>query len=314
MRHQWAEDFLIIWDDGTPTGPRRGWLVRPEPMCSRSRCGCSRVDVKIQCVDDRLLSVEVEGGELVPQWRMAPSDPQRIILASIDLHSGRVMAPSRHEQGEPGPIDDEWAQRLTATLPGAVLETLWQRLERSKGRRADRLAKRPPSSWTYGDLLLWSDIASQERFDVYVLPEGRISAITMFCPAPSCDCREVLVDLRPCDIGELCDEAGRGPDGSVKVRFDGSPPGVEAYEPGAEDEVQAVWDAYVRRWPDYRRRLEDQYERGRRALAGSIARPIADPEPAAQSKQRVQVGRNEPCPCGSGRKYKRCCLQRDRLA
>ncbi|HLA78685.1 MAG TPA: SEC-C metal-binding domain-containing protein [Vicinamibacteria bacterium] len=23
------------------------------------------------------------------------------------------------------------------------------------------------------------------------------------------------------------------------------------------------------------------------------------------------VGRNEPCPCGSGRKYKRCCLEKD---
>jgi SEC-C motif len=24
-----------------------------------------------------------------------------------------------------------------------------------------------------------------------------------------------------------------------------------------------------------------------------------------------QVGRNEPCPCGSGRKYKHCCLAKD---
>jgi predicted Zn-dependent protease len=27
-----------------------------------------------------------------------------------------------------------------------------------------------------------------------------------------------------------------------------------------------------------------------------------------------KVGRNEPCPCGSGKKYKRCCLERDRVA
>jgi hypothetical protein len=25
----------------------------------------------------------------------------------------------------------------------------------------------------------------------------------------------------------------------------------------------------------------------------------------------VRVGRNQACPCGSGRKYKRCCLDRD---
>jgi len=24
-----------------------------------------------------------------------------------------------------------------------------------------------------------------------------------------------------------------------------------------------------------------------------------------------KIGRNDPCPCGSGRKYKQCCLRRD---
>jgi uncharacterized protein len=28
----------------------------------------------------------------------------------------------------------------------------------------------------------------------------------------------------------------------------------------------------------------------------------------ADLKTRPKVGRNDPCPCGSGRKYKRCCL------
>ncbi|MBX9787539.1 MAG: SEC-C domain-containing protein [Pirellulales bacterium] len=31
-----------------------------------------------------------------------------------------------------------------------------------------------------------------------------------------------------------------------------------------------------------------------------------------QSASRVKVGRNEPCPCGSGKKFKRCCLRRPR--
>ena len=25
----------------------------------------------------------------------------------------------------------------------------------------------------------------------------------------------------------------------------------------------------------------------------------------------TKIGRNEPCPCGSGRKYKRCCLGKE---
>jgi hypothetical protein len=30
--------------------------------------------------------------------------------------------------------------------------------------------------------------------------------------------------------------------------------------------------------------------------------------------ENKQVGRNEPCPCGSGKKYKQCCLGKDEAA
>jgi hypothetical protein len=29
----------------------------------------------------------------------------------------------------------------------------------------------------------------------------------------------------------------------------------------------------------------------------------------AQEKTMAKIGRNDPCPCGSGKKYKKCCLQ-----
>jgi uncharacterized protein YecA (UPF0149 family) len=40
-----------------------------------------------------------------------------------------------------------------------------------------------------------------------------------------------------------------------------------------------------------------------------------DPEDIFRQRlpsQHDSVGRNDPCPCGSGRKYKHCCLGRDR--
>lgn len=32
---------------------------------------------------------------------------------------------------------------------------------------------------------------------------------------------------------------------------------------------------------------------------------------AVNTSSRKKIGRNTPCPCGSGKKYKRCCLKRD---
>ncbi|WP_100918340.1 SEC-C metal-binding domain-containing protein [Candidatus Thiodictyon syntrophicum] len=48
--------------------------------------------------------------------------------------------------------------------------------------------------------------------------------------------------------------------------------------------------------------------RGPMAPSGSAPiREIAPPAPRRAVKKYAGTGRNEPCPCGSGQKYKRCC-------
>jgi uncharacterized protein YecA (UPF0149 family) len=37
--------------------------------------------------------------------------------------------------------------------------------------------------------------------------------------------------------------------------------------------------------------------------------PCQSLAPKSESKQRV--GRNDPCPCGSGKKFKKCCIKRE---
>ena len=37
----------------------------------------------------------------------------------------------------------------------------------------------------------------------------------------------------------------------------------------------------------------------------------AGPQRSAPVKKDKKVGRNDPCPCGSGKKYKNCCLNKD---
>ena len=39
-----------------------------------------------------------------------------------------------------------------------------------------------------------------------------------------------------------------------------------------------------------------------------LLRQLADIKPpVTQPEKQKKVGRNDPCPCGSGKKYKRCC-------
>jgi len=48
------------------------------------------------------------------------------------------------------------------------------------------------------------------------------------------------------------------------------------------------------------------------ALRTSVpARPVrAQPDRRAPAAKRPKIGRNDPCPCGSGKKVKRCCGDR----
>src|SRR6266581_2520004 len=56
--------------------------------------------------------------------------------------------------------------------------------------------------------------------------------------------------------------------------------------------------------PDEARQFGEQAERLRHEPLRPAARPTP---PAGNSARRVKVGRNAPCPCGSGKKFKKCC-------
>jgi uncharacterized protein len=63
----------------------------------------------------------------------------------------------------------------------------------------------------------------------------------------------------------------------------------------ADDEVETIQQAIA---PNVR--AIHAYWLARRAEHEPVARPMRRSEP--------RVGRNDPCPCGSGKKYKKCCL------
>lgn len=58
-------------------------------------------------------------------------------------------------------------------------------------------------------------------------------------------------------------------------------------------------------------RKKEAKDRQRAGLPGEDEAPLPPPvEPIKGSKEGP--GRNDPCPCGSGKKYKQCCLKKDK--
>ncbi len=51
----------------------------------------------------------------------------------------------------------------------------------------------------------------------------------------------------------------------------------------------------------------DGYEENRAQMDAATRPRAAQPEKPSPIRKKVDVGRNDPCPCGSGKKYKKCC-------
>ncbi|PIE56197.1 MAG: preprotein translocase subunit SecA [Desulfobulbus propionicus] len=70
--------------------------------------------------------------------------------------------------------------------------------------------------------------------------------------------------------------------------------------------VQVVLEEDVQRLEEQqRRRKEEELEQARRSQAAASQGNEAERTPIQRTEEKI--GRNAPCPCGSGKKYKRCC-------
>jgi preprotein translocase subunit SecA len=103
-------------------------------------------------------------------------------------------------------------------------------------------------------------------------------------------------------------------------------PSVEVLEAaGGQLSPQGFLEAMRKVQPDFDAFLAKRHEQLRQLYRGFLKRTPAvsrapargarqDSDPAqlpaaAPVKAAVKPGRNEPCPCGSGKKYKKCCGQ-----
>jgi preprotein translocase subunit SecA len=71
-----------------------------------------------------------------------------------------------------------------------------------------------------------------------------------------------------------------------------------------QDVVEKVFSVQVRREQDVQQ-IEQQQQRPQRVMMSHGGETVSS-EPQTVKRDVTKVGRNDPCPCGSGKKYKRC--------
>ena len=120
------------------------------------------------------------------------------------------------------------------------------------------------------------------------------------CVRPGCRCTDAYLSLLPIEEeGGALESAG-----AVSVNYS-----TKTWEP-VEDEplpcdvvtFKGIMESAI---PDLYRKLQSRHKRLRAIYAQCRKRAYAA---IAHSVLEEPVGRNDPCPCGSGKKFKKCCM------
>jgi hypothetical protein len=297
------EGLIILWRDGMKPERREG-LACILSICPHPECTCQLVYVDGFVIDAQATEVrwDQEGVHLVLP---AGSEPARTMLearmiAIVDPSSGETEAhPDLPDATDPALID--W---LASEMNSELLDVLHRFRARAKGDPPERQR-------TDIDLDVFEEVhlaAFEELFegvrnDEYLLGDRRYWACIYLCLYADCDCRQARVAFFD-DEEESSDTVG-----SVLLNLSGAGgfkiEEMEAECGAPEHLIKDLWALFERRYDVGRflRRRESQFK----AVGETLWRPVAKPVRAFP-----QPGRNAPCPCGSGRKFKKCCLGKDR--
>lgn len=120
-----------------------------------------------------------------------------------------------------------------------------------------------------------------------------------YCSNPACDCMSVALTLHQL-------REGKSPlvVGEAQLNLADERALLDVNTPAARELFSAFRE-------EYEETIRDRREEARRAVLrhapalrkpAPVATPVIDPSAASRAP------RNAPCPCGSGKKYKRCCL------
>lgn len=171
------------------------------------------------------------------------------------------------------------------------------------------------------------------------LPEGQYGLVEAYCNEPDCDCRRVFFNVFDWQRGRLLAVIAYGwedrdyyvewfGDDDPKIISELQGPTLNVGSPQSKlapvllERVKFVLQdkKYVARLKRHYRMFKQTVDDGLQD-EGYVARlkrrfrmfkETRDSGRSERAYPARKVGRNDPCPCGSGRKYKRCCGKKTR--
>ena len=192
-----------------------------------------------------------------------------------------------------------------------------KRFEAGKQYGGDQLRQDlDPTAYKHGDLVLYCDVFNSPLYHLFTFDYGcdNYYVLDRYCISPGCKCKEVHLEFH---IKEKNDTAYRLMFGVMlslktgKYRIEGK------YGNLSNKQIKEIYLHFMDKICSIKKEndldfmlLKDRYNHMKKV---NLLQHSAEAESSDRSRQSskkavtVKAGRNEPCPCGSGKKYKKCC-------
>lgn len=271
----------------SPSGPSRLLVCFPE-FCTHPACTCREVSLKTVALE---LAAPPDSYEDLRQLL----DEGEARFFQIDLDFG-LIGPIPGKDQRP-PLEEEWLAFLRTHVDGVLLDSLNASWVKAKGVKEDRgwrsidWSKRDPHQ-----MVVWEELFPEDRVDHFLLDDRIFFASEHYCRKPGCSCAEVRLVFTEIEVGGKYRDIGSVRlDLSRGTEFEREVPRRNA------STFEALWAAFQKRHAVGGRLAKHS----RRVQA--IAPSLSSPPPPSPTPSPPKAGRNDPCPCGSGKKFKRCC-------
>lgn len=295
---------LVLWRG---SGPTRTGLACLPLFCESPDCTCQEAQLTAFEVDDRFEEIGVHGGKVELTFRNDGSGrphPARQVVAKVDLETGRAAIDPEAPRKSRNPEVLRQLQEVLDEAAIAELRDRWRRVKEEAKReeeaaRGEDWQQRDWTDWD-GDEVGWQEVSRERAQDLYELDGATYEALDHYCVDRGCECEEAGVGFYSVKDGEGEDLVGHvlvdAPTGEVVGTRN---------PPGRRGLLEQLWAAFEARHDlafleDRRRRMQTIGPQ-----IHALREKQLRPEPL---RREVRAGRNDPCPCGSGKKYKRCCL------
>jgi hypothetical protein len=122
-----------------------------------------------------------------------------------------------------------------------------------------------------------------------------------YCILPKCPCTDIMMNFY--EIGEQADNVGE----LFAISLDYKKKTWELTKEGSWPvNIEIVRSSILNEFPDFYKQIKTRHAQLKTIYANCKKRNYS-----TRPKTVIQkVGRNDPCPCGSGKKFKKCCLNK----